>query len=184
MNAERQMRRAWRVLLLCALCFTLIVSALGAGYATYRSNATRPQSASVSSFLAGGQAQVRGRQRADWSDVTVGANLSEGDTVRTGDDTRMRITLFDGTLIELYEKTVVTFGQLRASQYLDRNAIIELRQDSGHLVVTTSRDSAYARTRVQVLAHGAAIEAQQRGTGFRVLIVPGLGNEQDRIDVS
>jgi hypothetical protein len=183
-SAERQMRRAWSVLLACILCFTVAVAALGFGYTTYRSNATQHRGALVSSFLTGSQAQVRGKQRADWYDITVGGALSEGDTVRTGDDTRMRITLFDGSLIELFANTVVTFDALRASQYLDRNATIQLRQDSGHLVVTSSRDSPFARTRISVAAHAATVEARQPGTGFRVLIVPGLGDELDHTDVS
>ncbi len=183
-SAERQMRRAWRVLLLCTVCFAIIISAVSTGYLTYRSNATRPRGGLVSSFLTGAQAQVRGKQRADWYDVSVDSALNEGDTVRTGDDTRMRITLFDGTLVELFANTVVTFDRLRASQYLERNATIALRQDSGRIAVTESSDSPFARTSITVGARGATVEARQPGTSFRVLILPGLGTERDRTDVS
>lgn len=183
-SAERQMRRAWRVLLLSALCFAVIVGALGAGFTTYRTNATRPRGGDVRSLLTGNQAQVRGRQQAFWHDIAAGAAISEGDTVRTGDDTRMRISLFDDTLVELSPNTEVTFVQLRASQYLDSNATINLRQDAGRVVLTASKANTYARMRATVETHGATVETRQPGTSYRVLVLPGLAEEPDRTEVS
>jgi hypothetical protein len=183
-SAERQTRRAWRVLFLSALCFAVIASALGVGFTTYRTNATRPRGGVIRSFLTGTQAQIRGRQQVFWHDVAAGATINEGDTVRTGEDTRLRITLFDDTLVELIPGTEVTFDSLRASQYLDSNATIDLHQDSGRLVITLSKETPFARTRTTVTTRGAVIEARQPGTSFRVLVVPGLPGEVDRADVS
>jgi hypothetical protein len=183
-TAERQMRRAWRVLLCSALCFALIAGAVGFGVTTYRTNATRPRGGTVLSLLTGNQAQVRGRQQAFWHDIAANAAISEGDTIRTGDETRLRVSLFDDTLVELSANTEVTFDQLRASQYLDRNATIGLRQDSGRVVVTGSKQSHFAHTQTTVVTRGAVVDTHQSGTSFRVLVIPGLPDEADRTDVS
>ena len=183
-SAAGQTRRAWRILMASVLCFGLIAGALGVGFVKYRASATRPRGGVVSSVLAGTQTQARGRQQAFWHDIAVGSTISEGDTIRTGEDTRLRVLFFDETLVELSEKTELTFEQLRASQYLDRNATISLRQEAGKVVVTPSKDSPFARVRVTVATRGATVETRQPGTSFRTLIVPGLTGESDRVDVS
>lgn len=183
-SAAAQTRRAWRILMVGVLCFGIIAGALGVGFVKYRANATRPRGGIVTSVLTGTQTQARGRQQAFWHDIVAGSAISEGDTIRTGDDTRLRVLLFDETLVELSEKTELTFAQLRASQYLDRNATISLQQEAGKVVVTPSKDSSFARTRVTLATRGATVETRQPGTSFRVLIAPGLTGESDRVDVS
>lgn len=183
-SAAGQTRRAWRVLMVSVLCFGVVASALGVGVAKYRASATRPRGGVVSTVLSGTQTQARGRQQAFWHDIVAGSAIIEGDTIRTGDDTRLRVLLFDETLVELSEKTELTFEQLRASQYLDRNATISLRQEAGKVAVTPSKDSSFSRVRITVATRGATVETRQPGTSFRVLVVPGLTGESDRVDVS
>ena len=182
--ARAQNRRAWRVLIACFLIFAVLVAGLGAGYGTYRANATRPRSGNVQQIASGSLAQVRARQQSFWHDVSEGSVLNEGDTLRTGEGTQMRVTLFDGTMVDLSANTEVTFDQLRASQYLDRNALVQLRQDHGRLVVTAGVDTTYSGVRVFVLTRGATVETHAPDTRFRVLVLPGGGGDPGRIDVS
>ena len=130
-TARAQTRRAWRVLLVSFACFAILVGRLGVGFTTYRTNATKPRGGTVRQIVTGSQAQVRSRQQSFWHDLGEGSTVNEGDTVRTGDDTTMRIALFDNTIVELSANTTVAFDKLRASQYLDKNAAIQLREDYG-----------------------------------------------------
>lgn len=183
-TAGGQMSRAWRVLIISFTTFAVILSGLGIGFNTYRSNATKPRGGAVRSILTGNQAQVRSRQQAFWHDLGQGSAVNEGDTVRTGDDTRMKIALFDNTEVELSANTVVAFESLRASQYIDKNAQISLRQDSGRMIVSESTETEYNRVQVDVRTRGAMIEARQPGTSFRVLVLPGQQDSPGRVDVS
>ena len=110
-TARVQTRRAWRVLLVSFTCFSILIGGLGVGFATYRTNATKPRGGMVSQIVTGNQAQVRSRQQSFWYDVGEGSAVNEGDTVRTGDDTRMRIALFDDTIVELSANTIVLVRQ-------------------------------------------------------------------------
>jgi hypothetical protein len=183
-TARVQTRRAWRVLLISFTCFSILIGGLGVGFATYRTNATKPRGGTVRQIITGSQAQVRSRQQSFWNDLTEGSIVNEGDTVRTGDDTTMRIALFDNTVVELSANTIVAFDKLRASQYLDKNAAIQLREDYGRVVVTESSETEYNRVQVDVLTHGTTIEAREPGTSFRVLVLPGEQDDPGRVDVS
>lgn len=183
-TARGQMSRAWRVLLGSFFCFAIIVSGLGVGFNTYRTNATKPRGGAVRSIVTGNQAQVRSRQQSFWHDLAEGGAVNEGDTVRTGDDTRMRIALFDNTEVELSANTVVAFEKLRASQYIDKNAQISLRQDNGRVIVSESSETEFNRVQVDVRTRGATVEARQAGTRFRVLVLPSQQEDPGRVDVS
>ncbi len=172
------------MLTLSFVCFAILLSGLGLGYHTYRTNATKPRGGAVRQIITGNQAQVRLRQQTNWNDVTAGSIINEGDTVRTGDDTRMKVALFDDTLVELSANSEVTFESLRASQYIDRNAAILLRQDYGRLVVSANPDTPFTRMQLDVRTRGGTIEARQPGTRFRVLVLPGQEDNPGRVDVS
>jgi hypothetical protein len=183
-TSRAQTRRAWRILLVSFACFAILIGGLGIGFTTYRTNATKPRGGTVRQIITGNQAQVRSRQQSFWHDLVEGSTVNEGDTVRTGDDTRMRIALFDNTVVELSANTIVAFNKLRASQYLDKNAAIQLREDYGRVVVTEDSETEYNRVQVDVLTRGATIEARQPGTSFRVLALPGEQDDPGRVDVS
>ncbi|MGI8857710.1 MAG: FecR domain-containing protein [Thermomicrobiales bacterium] len=179
-----QTRRAWRILVVTFSCFAMLIGGLGFGVATYRTNATKPRDGTVRQIITGSQAQVRSRQQSFWHDVSEGSVVNEGDTIRTGGDTRMRIALFDNTIVELSENTIVAFDKLRATQYIAKNAAIQLRQDQGRVVVTENSETEYNRVQVDVLTQGTTIEARQPGTSFRVLVLPGELEDPGRVDVS
>lgn len=183
-SAHGQMRRAWRVLALSFACFVLLVASVGVSFTAYRAYATKPRSGLVRQIVTGTQAQVRSRQQAYWHDVIEGSVINEGDTIRTGDDTRMKATLFDNTIVELSANTAVSFDQLRASQYLDRNATITLQQDYGRLVVAATDDPTFTHIRVAVRTRGSTVEARQPGTKFRVLVLSSQADDLGRTDVS
>src|SRR6476469_6323459 len=63
-TSRGQTRRAWRVLLISFVCFAIILSGIGIGFSTYRSNATKPRGGSVRQIVTGSQAQVRSRQQS------------------------------------------------------------------------------------------------------------------------
>lgn len=178
------MRRAWRVLLACFACFAILIAGIGAGFSTYRSNATKPRGGVVRQIVTGSQAQVRSRQQSFWHDLAEGSTVNEGDTIRTGDDTRIKIALFDNTEVDLSANSVVAFENLRASQYLGKNAAIALRQENGRLVVTENSETGYDRVQVSVRTRGATIESREPGTSFRVLVLPPQQDNQGSVDVS
>lgn len=183
-TARTQMRRAWRVLIASFVCFAILIASVGVAFTTYRTNATKPRGGTVQQIVTGNQAQVRSRQQSSWRDLNNDSAVNEGDTVRTGEGTQMRIALFDNTVVELSENSTVTFEKLRASQYIDKNATIQLHQDYGKLVVTESAESEFNRVQVDVLTRGTTIEARQSGTRFRVLVLPSQEDDPGRVDVS
>ncbi|MDQ6601734.1 MAG: FecR family protein, partial [Chloroflexota bacterium] len=183
-SAHAQMRSAWRILLVSFACFSLLAAGVTAGLTTYRANATKPRGGTVRQIATGNQAQVRSRQIAFWHDLAEGSVISEGDTIRTGDDTHMTVSLFDDSTVELSANTEVTFAELRASQYIGANAAIQLQQDHGYLIVAASANSTYDRVSLTVRTHGSTIESRQRSTRFRVLVLPGQQDDPGRVDVS
>lgn len=178
------MRSAWRVLVVSFACFSLLAAGVTAGFTTYRANATKPRGGIVGQIATGNQAQVRARQQSFWHDIAEGGTISEGDTLRTGDDTQMKVSLFDDSVVELSANTEVTFDRLRASQYIDKNAAIALHQDHGRLIVTANPDTIYNRVLIDVRSLGSTIEARQPGTRFRVLVLPGQQDDPGHVDVS
>ncbi len=183
-SATAQMRSAWRVLLLSFACFSLLATGVIAGMTTYRANATKPRGGNVRQIETGNQAQVRSRQQSFWHDLADGSAISEGDTIRTGSGTHMTVSLFDDSTIALSENTEVTFSQLRASQYIAANAAIQLQQDHGYLIVAANANATFDRVSLNVQTRGSTIESRQRGTRFRVLVLPGQQDDPGRVDVS
>lgn len=183
-SARAQTRSAWRILLVSFACFSLLAAGVTAGFTTYRANATKPRGGNVRQIVTGNQTQVRSRQQSFWHDIAEGGSISEGDTIRTGDDTQIKVSLFDDSVVELSANTEVTFDRLRASQYIDKNAAIALHQDYGRLIVTANPDTIYNRVLIDVRSLGSTIEARQSGTRFRVLVLPGQQDSPGRVDVS
>jgi len=177
-------RRAWRVLIVSFLTFTVLVSGAGAGLLSYRTHATRGRTAKVTQIVTGVQASVQKHQQIDRKVLAEGDVLDEGDTVRTPQDTRVRIALFDGTSVELSGGTTMTIERLRSSQYLDRSATIVLQQDTGRVIVGTSTDTGFVRANVAVRTHSGTIEARQPETSFRVLVLPEQDNAPETTSVS
>lgn len=183
-SARAQTRSAWRVLIVSFACFSLLAAGVAAGFTTYRANATKPRGGNVRQIVIGNQAQVRSRQQSFWHDIAAGGTISEGDTIRTGDDTQIKVALFDDSLVELSANTEVTFDRLRASQYIDKNAAIKMRQDYGRLIVTANPDTIYNRVLIDVRSLGSTIEARQPDTRFRVLVLPSQQDDPGHVDVS
>ncbi|MHB8644297.1 MAG: FecR domain-containing protein [Thermomicrobiales bacterium] len=183
-SAHAQTRSAWRILIISFACFSLLAAGVTVSYTTYRANATKPRSGRVAQILTGTQSQVRSRQQSFWHDITEGGTVSEGDTIRTGDDTRIKVSLFDDSQVELSANTEVTFDRLRASQYIAKNAAIQMQEAYGRLVVYPSTDTTYDHVLVAVHTRGSTIEARQPGTSFRVLVLPGQLTDPGRVDVS
>ncbi|MGI8688903.1 MAG: hypothetical protein ACR2M3_10020 [Thermomicrobiales bacterium] len=156
-SARAQTRSAWRILLVSFACFSLLVAGVTASFTTYRANATKPRGGNLRQIVTGNQVQVRSRQQSFWHDIAEGGSVSEGDTIRTGDDTQIKVSLFDDSLVELSANTEVTFDRLRASQYIDKNAAIALQQDHGRLIVTANPDTIYNRVLIDVRSLGSTI---------------------------
>ncbi len=169
-----QTRRAWRVLVVSFSCFAILIAGLGFGFATYRTNATKPRGGTVRQIITGSQAQVRSRQQSFWHDLSEGSTVNEGDTIRTGDDTRMRIALFDNTDRRALREHD---GRIRSScarrSISTRTPRSNCAQDHGRVVVTENSETEYNRVQVDVLTRGTTIEARQPGTSFRVLVLAG-----------
>ncbi|MCA1724724.1 MAG: FecR family protein [Thermomicrobia bacterium] len=183
-SAHAQTRSAWRVLIVSFACFAVLVAGVTVSYTTYRANATKPRGGNVSQIVTGNQVQVRSRQQSFWHDIAEGGGISEGDTIRTGDNTQMKVSLFDNSTVELFANTEVTFERLRASQYIAKNASIELSQVHGYSIVSASADPTYDHVLVDVRTRGSAIEANQPGTRFRVLVLPGQQDDPGQVSVS
>lgn len=182
-SPSRQVRRAWGTLVAAFSIFTLLCVALtGAGY-WYRGHATVKRTACVE-VLEGQRAFIRPAYQRNWNQIPVGnsclnrqVELHEGDTIQTEADTRLLLTLWNSSTIEVFEETELEITELRTTQYISRASTATIRQQRG-LVRVAMAPGAYERSRLQVIS-GATTMLMKEGEGgssggsFIVQVTPG-----------
>lgn len=189
---NRQVRRAWLFLTVALLGSVLFYGGLGGAAYWYWGHATVPESARVD-VVQGDRAFIRSAHQVNWNAVppATRANgpgatptyLHEGDTLRTEEATHVLLTLWDGSTIEVFERSQLQMEELRVTQYISRSKAVSLVQTRGLVRVTPVADN-YQRSRFQVRAGGATIlmkEGGQRTNGGSFLVEVTLGADGESI---
>lgn len=161
-NQARQIRRAWGTLsaalgVSCLLCIGLA----GGGY-WYRGHATVKHTACVE-VVKGERAFVRPAYQRNWSAIPANnscanrqVELHEGDALQTAKGTHVLLTLWDNTLVEVFEQTELEVTESRTTQYISRASNVAIRQNSGLIRVSTA-PGGYARSHFQVTVGDTAV---------------------------
>jgi hypothetical protein len=193
-------RRAWLFLALAVIVGLLLTSgAVGAGY-WYRGHATESRVASID-VVQGDRAFIRGAQQRNWNAVPrpgvavtpdrqtgqaappATLQLHEGETLRTEEGTRVLLRLWDGSTVEVFERTQIAFEELRTTQYISRAKTVSIRQTRGLLRVAMAPGD-YNRARFQVVAGETTVlmkETAPGGSGGSFLVEVTLDQDGESI---
>lgn len=191
---QRQVRRAWLILSL-ALSVTVLVCALFGGAAYwYRGHATVKKSALIE-VVQGDRAYTQGARQTNWNTVPPGTATSsldprqsaglnylhEGESLRVEEGTRVLLTLWDGSKVEVFERTQIHVKEMQTTQYINRASAFSIEQTRGLLRVTLSPGD-YSRSRFQVAAGQTTVlmkEGSDRTAGgsFLVEVTPAPDGE-------
>ncbi len=165
----RQVRRAWAFLSAAFSVFLLLCFGLaGAGY-WYRGHATTERLARVEVVGGGERAFIRPAYQVNWSALPVAPRgtdgeadpasrpapapifLREGDALKTEEGTRVFLTLWDESKVEVFERTQIEITEMRTTQYINRVRAFSLHQKRG-LVRVSPAAGDYGRSRFQITA--------------------------------
>ena len=159
----RQVRRAWAFLSVATVIALLLCGAAGGAAYWYRGHATAPQSARVD-VVQGDRAFIRGVNQKNWNAVPPAAQgpptyLHEGESLQTGDGTHVFLTLWDGSTVDVFERSQVQVAEMRATQYISRAKTLTINQTRGLVRVSpvTLAPGDFSRSRFQVVAGPATV---------------------------
>jgi hypothetical protein len=131
---ETQVRRAWVVVGVAFTIFvSLTVAAAAGGLWVYR-HATEPETATLE-VLSGDGALIRSPSDNNWRLITRRTRVREGDRVSTALGTVVRLTMFDGSTIEVTEDTEVRIARMRSSRFLHRTKLVVVEPQRGMVYV-------------------------------------------------
>ncbi|HEX5506722.1 MAG TPA: hypothetical protein VFW96_29160 [Thermomicrobiales bacterium] len=188
---RRQVRLAWTFLSAACVISLLLCTAVGGAAYWYRGHATAKQVATVE-VVGGDRAYVRAAYQTNWNAVPLAGGsgggdgtsvLHEGDTLRTEEGTHVLLTLWDGSTIEVFERTQLQMAEMRTTQYISRAKSVTIRQTRGLLRVSPAPDD-YSRSRFQVIAGNTTVlmkEGGQRTSGGSFLVDVTLGPDGESI---
>ena len=165
-HQARQIRRAWGTLVAALGVACLLCSGLAGGGYWYRGHATTKHTACVE-VVKGDRAFIRPAYQRNWSAIPADTNcanrrveLHEGDALQTAKGTHVLLTLWDNTLVEVFEQTELEVTELRTTQYISRASNIAIRQTGGLIRVSTA-PGGYARSRFQVSSGDTAVSLKE-----------------------
>lgn len=181
--AARYRRLAWLALgvgftVFCLLC----VSGLY-GLFYYSQHAEEPNTAHLE-LAHGTKLEVRRAGQKAWNVVPLTTTLLEGDSVRTGQDTDALITLFDGSIVQLYYSTTVTLGHMWNSRFLDQFKDMRLEQDGGTVKVAAAAMAPYAAMKLQVISPDDEIVVSVPESSVTLITIPDAPTNNLRMTVS
>jgi hypothetical protein len=133
-SGERQVRRAWILLIGGFLLFLALAVLTGSVARSYVAEATQERTATLEP-VSGQSLLVRSAGDTDWRLVNERTTLREGDTVSTGAATTGWITLFDQGTIEVSESSLVRVNRMRTSRLLRERKEIEIEPIRGTIYV-------------------------------------------------
>lgn len=131
---ERQVHRAWVLLLGGFVLFIAFVLFAGNVAHSYVVEATQQQTGTIEP-VSGQSLLIRSAGDADWRLVDERTTLREGDTISTGAATAGWITLFDQGTVEVSESSVVRVNEMRTSRLLRERKEIVLEPIRGTIYV-------------------------------------------------
>jgi hypothetical protein len=136
---SRYRKLAWLVMgtgfvIFCLLCAGIVV---GAAYYSQHASVV-PETAATVELAHGTKLEVQHAGQKAWNLVSKATQVSEGDSIRTGQDTDALLTLFDQSTVQLYYSSTVTLKRIRSSQFLNQFKEMRLVQSSGSIKVAAA----------------------------------------------
>jgi hypothetical protein len=153
---ERQVRRAWALLL---GGFAILLVLVGAGlYAGrwYILHATEPEPATLRSVTGQG-VLIRSPDQSDWRLVAGNTTAREGDTISTNSGTVGWVTLFDRGTVEVSENSKVTLSRMRTSRFLSSQKEFTLEPIHGTIYVGMAPRGDFAQSQIVVSSGPARV---------------------------
>lgn len=130
-----QVRRAWLVVgVSFAVFIGLATLSVAGGLWVYR-HATEPEDGMLH-VVSGRGALLRSPSDSYWRLVVSDTRIREGDRVSTALGTVVRLTLFDGSSVEITENTDVRVVTMRSSRFLRRSKLIALEPLRGTIYIS------------------------------------------------
>ncbi len=165
---RRHFWAAWLALvvafvLFCAVAFGVVQLVRG-----YFDSSTNTATATLSRVPSTGTALYTERNTRQWrlfadgKGASADNKLTEGDGVRTDDETNARLSFPGGITATLYSNSIVLIRSLQTSSFSQNEAIIELVVVKGLVQVDSSGQSGYSHQ--QVIIHGCAQDSSKGDT--------------------
>jgi preprotein translocase subunit YajC len=153
---ERQVRRAWALLL---GWFAILLVLVGAGlYAGrwYILHATAPEPATLQSVTGQG-VLIQRPDQADWRPVAGNTTAREGDAIFTNSGSVGWVTLFDRSTVEVSENSKVTLSRMRTSRFLSARKEFTLEPIRGTIYVGMAPRGDFAQSQIVVSSGPARV---------------------------
>ncbi|MGB9724376.1 MAG: hypothetical protein ACP5OO_02795 [Chloroflexia bacterium] len=161
-------RLAWLILGLASGCFLFFCVLSGTGLWYLRASIAGAQAGSMLESYSSAVSRIYAgevRPIAVFPGQTV--PLEEGETVRVGPSappgTAALVTLWEGSTLQLYAGTQVTFRRLQATLYSERFREVVLEIPAGQVLLGVARTGSYQEVRFVVYTPAARIELAAGG---------------------
>lgn len=107
-------------------------------FTSFLPSLTDSRTAALTAIVGTTEVKEAGSNR--WSVASTGFQLHEGDTIRTRENSRAFVTLFDQSTVTMYPLTEITVGQLRTTRFgPPKRNIVRLREGSGRALLGVAR---------------------------------------------
>lgn len=146
---------AWIVLWIAFGLFLVLVIGASLGGKRYYDTATVPTGATLS--IDSGIVLFRDAVTSTLINASSGLDLREGDDVLVGQGARARITLFDGSKVDLYSGSEISLNELRQARFHDGFSRVTLRLTKGTARVQVSEPPTQTRRFALATPHGFAL---------------------------
>lgn len=185
-TAASQIRRAWIIITTCTFLFGVIIVLIVAGALYVYTHASVAQSANLE-IVHGSGVLWKSESESEWRLVSGEIELDEGDQVSTRLGSFAIVKMFDGTVVEVAEDSVIELEKMRASRFVDRTKLIKIRLISGasYLEMAPRGDYQYSELVVDTEATTSTMANGDNGQGsgkFLVELVPAGAPDTDQLD--
>jgi hypothetical protein len=163
MRASQAAWRAWLVLSAAAGLFALIVAGLIFLGLFVHEHASTPRTATAT-VISGTGALWRTGPEAEWLLFDGTVRLREGNEVSTELGTVVWVTFFDGSTLEISERSLVGFSRMRVTRFQDsaKQIVLRVAQGSVYGAMAPHGDYRYAETEI-VTDAAAAVMVDEDG---------------------
>jgi hypothetical protein len=148
-NPERQVLRAWVLLLLGLAVFLALLFLAGSTAHSYVLEGTEARTATVEP-VRGQSLLLRSEGEPDWRLVSERTTLREGDRISTGSATAGWVTLFDHGTVEVSENSLVQINQMRTSRLFRDRKEIEIEPIRGTIYVGMAPRGEFSSSEIRV----------------------------------
>lgn len=161
-------RLAWLILTLSAACFLTLCTLIGYGLWHLRASVAGAQEGNtLEAYVSAVSLIYAGEVRPIAVPPGKTALLHEGETVQVERSapagTAALVTLWDGSTLQLYAGTRVTFRRLQATLYSERLREVVLEVPAGRLLLGVARTGTYQEVHFTVQTPAAIVELEPGG---------------------